>query len=64
MMRKFSHDTGILMKCAIANDATLTMIDIQYRRKTEIDTAGIQFRCQNEANLRCQMPRTHGMAIP
>ena len=43
-MRQFGHHLRIMMKCTVADHLTDTAVDIQYRRKTEINAAGTQLR--------------------
>ena len=53
-----------MMEGTIADDTTLSMIDIQNRCKTEIDTTGIQFCSQHKTNLLSKMTSADRPLIP
>ena len=62
--RQIRNGLGVGMQRAVADHAAVAVIDIEHRRKAQIDAMRPQFRGQHKADFMRQMPRMLRIGIP
>jgi hypothetical protein len=58
------HHARVAVKAAVADDAAAAVVEIEHRRKAEVDARGAQLGGKHLARRRCGLGGAHGVAHP